>query len=125
MRLSAATLSLAGARPPPRAPRRCESRNRERQPEAGAGLRPAAYRRDTASLDGLVWGCHGGSPAAETQRRWETAARRRGGRTYLAAGALFPAWEGGRGGYDCEPLARTFGPHGESFTVVAVYSLVP
>ncbi len=102
--------------------------------ESGAGLdrwamlaarRPAAYAADTASIDGVVWDCHGGSPAADLQRRWETAARGTPAAGYSAHGALFPAWEGGRGGYDCEPLARAFGPHGESFTVVASYSLTP
>ena len=39
-------------------------------------------------------------------------------------GALLPAWEGGRGGYDCEPLAREFGPGGEAWHATLTYSLV-
>lgn len=88
-----------------------------------AAARPAAFRRDTPSGDGLVWGCHSLSTADERVRRWETAARRGPRGRYTAAGGLFPAWEGGRGGYDCEPLARTFGPAGERFRVFASYSV--
>ena len=100
--------------------------------EGGAGLdrwavaaagRPAADGADTGSIDGVLWGCHGGRTASPLQRRWETAARAAGDGRRTALGGLFPAWEGGRGGYDCEPLARTFGPHGESFTVVAIYDV--
>jgi len=31
----------------------------------------------------------------------------------------------GRGGYDCEPLARAFGPAHERFRVFASYSIGP
>jgi hypothetical protein len=106
------------------------ARASERQPWVGAssGLdgwarsaarRPSAYRRDTPSVDGVVWPCHGGNPRDARQRRWELAGRRAG-----PLGALFPAWEGGRGGYDCEPLARTFGAHGERWTAYLEYALV-
>jgi hypothetical protein len=103
-----------------------------RGPWAGAGLdewarrsgeRPAAFPRDTASLDGLVWSCHTRTPAAPIHRRWETAARRDASGRPVAVGVLFPAWEGGRGTYDCEPLARAFGPRGESFAVALAFSL--
>lgn len=87
-----------------------------------AGL-PAAYRRDTGSIDGLVWGCNGRTPSHADQRRWEVTARRDGAGRMLALGGLFPAWEGGRGGYDCEPLARVFGPKGRGFAVFASYSI--
>ena len=42
---------------------------------------------------------------------------------YVSLGGLFPGWEGGRGGYDCEPLARSFGPEGETWGVFASYSV--
>ncbi len=40
---------------------------------------------------------------------------------YVAATAMFPAWEGGRGYGDCEPLSRAFGLRGETWSVVASY----
>jgi hypothetical protein len=52
-------------------------------------------------------------------RGWELAGRRGG-----SLGVLLPAWEGGRGGYDCEPLARTFGASGETWRAGLVYTLV-
>lgn len=90
-----------------------------------AGNRPAARALDTGSVDGLVWSCHESSPDAQVHRRWEATGRRRLKGPYLSVGGLFPAWEGGRGGYDCEPLARAFGPRGETFTAVATYSVTP
>ena len=89
---------------------------------AAAG-RPAAFRRDTPSIDGVVWGCNGATPATADVRRWEVTGRRDAAGRYLSLGALFPAWEGGRGGYDCEPLARAFGPSGETYGAYAAYSL--
>jgi hypothetical protein len=86
---------------------------------AEAASRPAAYPVDTASIDGVLWPCHGGDPGGPMMRRWELAGRR--GRSI---GALLPAWEGGRGGYDCEPLSRVFGPTGTRWRVELVYSLV-
>ena len=88
-----------------------------------AAARPAAFRRDTPSIDGVVWGCNGASPASDGVRRWEVTGRRDAAGRYLSLGALFPAWEGGRGGYDCEPLARTFGPRGETYGAYVAYSL--
>ena len=88
-----------------------------------AAARPAAYRRDTPSIDGVVWGCKGASPADAGVRRWEVTGRRDAAGRYLSLGALFPAWEGGRGGYDCEPLARAFGPSGETYGAYVAYSL--
>jgi hypothetical protein len=93
-----------------------------------AAERPAAGPRDTASIDGVIWDCHDPSPAAHVHRRWETAARlqppRGTPRTGAAVSVLFHAWEGGRGGYDCEPLARQFGPYGESYTVRLTFRIV-
>jgi hypothetical protein len=86
---------------------------------AEAATRPAAYPVDTASIDGVLWPCHGGDPGGPMMRRWELAGRR--GRSI---GALLPAWEGGRGGYDCEPLSRAFGPTGTTWRAELVYSLV-
>ncbi|HVM16356.1 MAG TPA: hypothetical protein VM290_02085 [Gaiellaceae bacterium] len=87
--------------------------------------RAAAFGRDTASIDRVVWRCHGRSPASPRVRRWETHARRSLAGGLSAVGGLFPAWQGGRGGYDCEPLARAFGPAGERFQVFASYSVGP
>lgn len=84
-----------------------------------AAARAPAYRADTGSVDGVVWPCHGGRPDDARMRRWELVGRRRG-----PLGALFPAWEGGRGGYDCEPLARAFGPRGERWTAYLEYAVV-
>lgn len=90
-----------------------------------AAARRAAFRaRDTRSTDGVLWDCHDASPAAEILRRWETVARRRADGTPLAVSVLFAAWQGGRGGYDCEPLSRLFGPAGETYTAQATYRLV-
>ncbi len=83
-----------------------------------AAARPMAYPEDTPSIDGVLWGCHGGATNDGRMRRWELAGRR--GRSL---GALFPAWEGGRGGYDCEPLSRTFGSRGETWRASLAYSL--
>jgi hypothetical protein len=84
-----------------------------------AATRRAAFAVDTESIDGVLWPCHGGDPAGRKMRRWELAGRRGG-----SLGVLLPAWEGGRGGYDCEPLARTFGASGESWRAGLVYRLV-
>jgi hypothetical protein len=88
-----------------------------------AARAPAAFRVDTRSNDGVVWGCNGRTPAHADQRRWEVTGRRERAGRMLALGGLFPAWEGGRGGYDCEPLARVFGPKGRSFAAFASYSI--
>lgn len=85
---------------------------------------PAAFRVDTRSNDGVLWSCNGRKPSQPLQRRWEIVGRRDGARgRRRALGALFPAWQGGRGGYDCEPLARVFGPKGRGFAVFASYSI--
>ena len=42
---------------------------------------------------------------------------------YQAALTLFPGWENGRGGWDCEPLQRAFGSPGESWGSYFSYSL--
>lgn len=84
-----------------------------------AATRPAAFPVDTPSVDGVLWPCHGGDPSGRMMRRWELAGRRGG-----SLGVLLPAWEGGRGGYDCEPLARVFGPRGETWRAALTYTLV-
>lgn len=86
---------------------------------------PAAFRVDTPSNDGVRWGCHGRKPSQVRQRRWEIVGRLGFDGRRKALGALFPAWQGGRGGYDCEPLARVFGPRGQGFAVFASYSIGP
>jgi hypothetical protein len=89
-----------------------------------ASARPRAFARDTASIDGVVWDCHGGDPAGEALRRWETIARLDGEGRHLALSVLFTAWQGGRGGYDCEPLLRLFGPRGATWGAYAEYTFV-
>ena len=76
---------LDGWAPRRRARRVCRRRTHS-STACGGAARPA--RRQTGS-------CAGGSSAAGRER----AALRRGER-------MFPAWEGGRGFGDCEPLAR-------------------
>ena len=88
-----------------------------------AARRPRAFARDTGSIDGVVWNCHGATPDAQAVRRWETTGRLDPRGRYLSLGGLFPAWEGGRGGYDCEPLARAFPPAWDTWSVFASYSL--
>ena len=84
---------------------------------------PAAFHRDTPSIDGIVWNCNGPSPAASGVRRWETTGRLTSTGRYLALGGIFPAWEGGRGGYDCEPLARPFPDRRPRYSAVLSYTL--
>jgi hypothetical protein len=83
----------------------------------------AAYAREDSATDGVRWSCKAHDTANGIVRRWELG----GGPTdargaYTAANFMFPAWEGGRGYGDCEPLARTYGPRGESWTVLATYA---
>ncbi|MGE5692052.1 MAG: hypothetical protein ACM33B_16000 [Pseudomonadota bacterium] len=82
-----------------------------------------AYPRDTASIDGVVWDCKGGSPASPDVRRWETTGRLDDRGRYVSLGGIFPAWEGGRGGYDCEPLARPFPAAGVRYAADLTFSL--
>ncbi|MDQ4030371.1 MAG: hypothetical protein M3168_04960, partial [Actinomycetota bacterium] len=84
---------------------------------------PPAFHRDTPSVDGVVWHCNGPSPAASGVRRWETTGRLTRSGRYLSLGGIFPAWEGGRGGYDCEPLARPFPAGRPRYSVALTYSL--
>ena len=65
------------------------------------------------------------STASGVLRRWELGGGAKRDGTYVAASAMFPAWEGGRGFGDCEPLARAFGPRGESWNVLASYWFDP
>ena len=90
-----------------------------------AARAPAAFVRDTASNDGVLWDCHADAPSDPDVRRWETTGRLDAAGRYISLGGLFPAWEGGRGGYDCEPLARVFPPAGARWRVFASYSLGP
>jgi hypothetical protein len=88
-----------------------------------AAAEAPAFPRDTGSIDGVVWKCKGGSPASQDVRRWETTGRfDRAGR-YTSLGGIFPAWEGGRGGYDCEPLARPFPRAGATYRTDLTFAL--
>jgi hypothetical protein len=69
---------------------------------------------------------------ADGSRRWEHGgwkdvdsahAAERNENPYSTAMTLFHGWEDGRGGYDCEPLQRVFGPQGETWATFASYSL--
>jgi len=86
----------------------------------------AEYARSDSALDGVRWGCKAHSTGSGVLRRWELGggAKHADG-TYAAASALFPAWEGGRGYGDCEPLSRAFGPRGETWSVLAAYWFGP
>jgi hypothetical protein len=90
---------------------------------ASAGRR--AYARVDSGLDGVRWGCKTGSTASARVRRWELGGGAKRAGRYVSASAMFPAWEGGRGFGDCEPLARAFGPRGESWNVLATYWFGP
>jgi hypothetical protein len=58
-------------------------------------------------------------------REWELGGWKSGPNNtpYQAALTLFPGWENGRGGWDCEPLQRAFGSSGESWGSYFSYSL--
>ena len=83
-----------------------------------ASLRPPALASDTDTGDGVVWDCHGGVPSLPLVQRWEAYARTSG-----ETGGLFPAWQGGRGAYDCEPLSRLFGD--DVWSITLQYRLQP
>jgi len=85
----------------------------------------AAYAPHDSALDGVRWRCKSGTTASALVRRWELGGGAKRNGKYVAATAMFPAWEGGRGYGDCEPLARAFGPHGESWNVLASYWFDP
>jgi hypothetical protein len=87
-----------------------------------ASARRARYAAVDSGLDGVRWRCKARSTANGVLRRWELGggAKDASGR-YVVAAALFPAWEGGRGYGDCEPLSRSFGPGGETWSVLAAY----
>jgi hypothetical protein len=105
--------------------------------------RTKAYPRDTRG-DGVVSSCkvppphrklsdselsrlsESATPAMDQVREWELGGWKSGskpGDPYQAALTLFPGWEDGRGGYDCEPLQRAFGLAGESWGSYFSYSL--
>jgi hypothetical protein len=65
------------------------------------------------------------APDMNEVREWELGGWKSGHARspYQAALTLFPAWENGRGGWDCEPLQRTFGEPGESWGSYFSYSL--
>jgi hypothetical protein len=109
-----------------------------------SGGRPKAYPRDTRG-DASVSSCkvplpkgklidvelsrlsESATPAMDQVREWELGGWKSGAKDssnpYQAALTLFPGWEDGRGGYDCEPLQRAFGPPGESWGSYFSYSL--
>jgi hypothetical protein len=86
-----------------------------------ASARRRAYARHDSALDGVRWGCKARSTRNRALRRWELGGGAKHAGVYVAASAMFPAWEGGRGFGDCEPLSRAFGPRGESWNVLAAY----
>ncbi len=109
-----------------------------------SGARAKAYPRDTRG-DVSVSSCkvplpkgklsdadlarlsESATPAMDAVREWELGGWKSGSKDssspYQAALTLFPGWEDGRGGYDCEPLQRSFGPSGESWGSYFSYSL--
>jgi len=83
----------------------------------------AAYAPEDSETDGVRWNCKARDTANGIVRRWELGGGpRNASGAYTAANFMFPAWEGGRGYGDCEPLARTYGMRGESWTVLATYT---
>ena len=83
-----------------------------------------AYAGEDSANDGVRWSCKAHDTANGLVRRWELGGGpRNAAGAYMAANFMFPAWEGGRGFGDCEPLSRTYGPRGESWTVLATYSI--
>jgi hypothetical protein len=101
--------------------------------------RPRAYLRDTRG-DNVVTTCKvpgGGNerqqsnlserahPGMQQVRRWEHGGWKQNplNGAYQAAMTLFHGWEGGRGPYDCEPLARELFPGRKSWGTFAIYSL--
>jgi len=86
-----------------------------------ASARRTSYALHDSALDGVRWSCKTRSPANPIVRRWELGGGAKRGGAYVAASAMFPGWEGGRGYGDCEPLARAFGPRGESWNLLASY----
>lgn len=82
-----------------------------------------AVRAQDSPAGGATWACHGGHPSDQRMRRWELIGGPKLDDQYQSASVFFPAWEGGTGAYDCEPLSRRFGPDGESFAVHAQYSI--
>ena len=88
-----------------------------------AAKRVRVNAQDSAS-GGALWGCHGGETESQLQRRWELAGGPKNAQgEYQRTSAFFHAWEGGTGAYDCEPLARRFGPEGESFAIHAQFAV--
>ena len=103
--------------------------------------RSKSYPRDTRG-DNVVSTCRAPLPRSKTEialskaseaastdmdaiREWELGGWKSGKDVdpYQAALALFPGWEDGRGGWDCEPLQRAFGASGESWGSYFSYSL--
>jgi hypothetical protein len=114
-----------------------------------SSTRPKAYPRDTRG-DDVVSSCRAptfasddlngngkldevelsraserAEPGMDAVREWELGGWKAGSNTkpYQAALTLFPGWENGRGGWDCEPLQRAFGAVGESWGSYFSYSL--
>jgi hypothetical protein len=65
------------------------------------------------------------APDMNQVREWELGGWKNGPveSAYEAALTLFPGWEDGRGGWDCEPLQRAFGAAPESWGSYFSYSL--
>ncbi|MFL5962932.1 MAG: hypothetical protein ACJ757_08595 [Gaiellaceae bacterium] len=100
-----------------------------------------SYPRDTRG--DVLWSCIY-APAALTEtakaqrsesvttnvterRRWEIGGwkQTKTSAPFLAAGALFSGWNGGRGPYDCEQMQVKFADTTESFGTFASYSVGP
>ncbi|HXF98932.1 MAG TPA: VWA domain-containing protein [Gaiellaceae bacterium] len=108
-----------------------------------SAARAKAYPRDTRG-DGVVSSCKVplpkgkklseadlsrlselASPSMDAVREWELGGWKSGGDTkpYQAALTIFPGWENGRGGWDCEPLQRAFAAREESWGSYFSFSL--
>jgi hypothetical protein len=82
-----------------------------------------SYATEDSATDGVRWSCKAHDTSNGIVRRWELGGGpKNAAGAYTAANFMFPAWEGGRGFCDCEPLSRAYGPRGESWTVLASYA---
>ena len=108
-----------------------------------APRRLQAYARDTRG--DVMWACifrKGASTASDVQkaewsqavtpnvtdrRRWEIGGwkQTKTSAPFIASGAVFSGWNGGRGPYDCEQMQVKFADTTESFGTFASYSVGP
>ena len=117
-RRAAPTAGAPGRALPRRGRRRRPRRVGVWRPRPDAPAFPATRARSTASSGTARAAARRAATSGGGRRR----AASRDGR-YGPLGGIFPAWEGGRGGYDCEPLARPFPRGGVAFATDLTFAL--